>query len=126
MANDDTFTQVHKKTVCVNKTLVLSWTSDSVDGSVDGDTESIDGLIHRVVTNPSATAPDDNYNVYLRDSDGWDVLTSTVGAAQGENRDETNTESIVLDPPAAVSGPLTLAIDTAGNSKNGTITIYYR
>ena len=119
-ANDDTITQTHKKTTHVVKTLTASWSSDSGDGSVDGALEAIDGLVYRIVTNPGATAPTADYDVYLNDVDGYDIL-----AAGGVDRHTSTTECVILDPPVAVSGVLTLDINSAGNSKIGTVVIYY-
>lgn len=109
-----------------------AWTSDA-SGNVSGvDTESITGEILRVVTNPGATAPTDNYDVVVNDADGVDVLAGT-----GANRDTATSEQAIpiiettvgantYGYRVVVDGPLTLGITNAGATKQGTVTLYYR
>jgi hypothetical protein len=114
------------------RSVVWSWTS-SAGGGVSGfDTKPISGELLRFVTNPGATAPTDNYDVTLLDADGVDVL-----GTQGTDRDTANSEQfppLIVGTigaasyvrPVAVNGPLSLVIAAAGDSKQGTITLYYR
>lgn len=108
----------------------FDWTSN---GSGDY-TEAItlNGIILRVVTNPGATAPTDNYDVTLIGPDGEDLFNS-----QGLNRDTANTEQFcpgitfsdgtnTTVIPVAHAGAATLTIANAGASKVGTVTIYYK
>lgn len=112
--------------------VVWTWTSDA-SGNVSGtDTESLAGEILRVVTNPGATAPSDDYDLTITDADGVDLL---VGV--GANRDTANSEQTVpiIETLVAANphgsgvffdGPLSLAISNAGNAKQGVVTLYYR
>jgi hypothetical protein len=68
--------------------MIVTWTS-ATDGSVSHTITGVNGEIYRVTTDPSATAPTDNYDITLTDEDGVDVL---VGL--GANRDTATTESI--------------------------------
>lgn len=114
------------------KRVVFTWTSDA-SGNATGTTgNAIDGEIVRVVTNPGATAPSDNYDVVITDADGVDVL----GGA-GANRDTANSEQTIplLETTVGaatygnrivVDGPLSLSISNAGDSKQGVVTVYYR
>jgi hypothetical protein len=110
----------------------LAWTSAS-DGSVALTTgEKVWGTICRVVINPGATAPTDNYDVTLTDESGVDIL-----AGQGTDLDTTNTSSFVpllegtdgtttAMMPIMVNDRLTLTIANAGDSKVGEIVLYAR
>ena len=77
-------------------------------------------------TDPSTTAPTDNYDVVVEDSTGNDIL----GGA-GANRDTANTETVM--PLVGESGELfpvdgALTIKISGNSVNsatGTIKLYF-
>lgn len=55
---------------------------------------TIRGTIMRVVTNPGATAPTDDWDMTLPDSDGVDLF-----AGQGANRDTANSEHFVPGVP---------------------------
>jgi hypothetical protein len=105
--------------------LTLEWTSDGSGAAsvVSGD---VRGVILRIVTNPGAAAPTDNYDATLTDADGIDVAAGLLA-----NRHTTNSQSVwpvdsTSGLPFAVSGPLTLTIAAAGSAKNGTVVIYFR
>jgi hypothetical protein len=114
------------------KTVVWTWTSDA-SGDVSGtDTKPISGELLRIVTNPGATAPTDNYDVVINDADGVDVAGGLLA-----NRDTANSEQVipVLETTVGantyahrpvVDGPLSLVISNAGNAKQGVLTLYYR
>jgi len=112
--------------------VVWTWTSDA-SGNVSGtDTGRITGEILRVVTNPGATAPTDNYDVVITDADGVDVLGGT-----GADRDTTSSEQFVpviqtvvgsntYGSTVFVDSVLSLSITNAGNAKQGVVTMYLR
>ena len=92
-------------------------------------TESIEGRLLQLVTNPGATKPTDNYGVKLNNQHGVDMLLSC-----GLLRDETNSEvaNIVFDvdgsahPYVTKDDTLTLAISgTTTNSAKTVIELYY-
>ena len=86
------------------------------------------GKILAFITSPSTSAqPDDNYDITLTNSDGWDVLSG--GAA---NRDEATTEFIFngsTAPTTFIMLPLantalTFNITNGGTGKEGTATLF--
>jgi len=96
-------------------------TADSSDGSfpaTDSDV-AINGYVFLVVTNPGATAPTDDYDITLTDSDSVDVMGGTLA-----NRDTANSEQAVpyigsVYGSRFVSGVLTATI--TNNSENSAI-----
>lgn len=105
------------------KKIKAAWTSDDTTGAVSGTTEHYySGKIELLVTDPGATAPTDDYDLTVADSDGIDVL-----AGAGANRDTANTETVQGTSLGVVANnKLTFAIAAAGNSKIGTVYVYIR
>lgn len=103
------------------KRIKASWLSDDATGAVSGTTEyKYTGQLVRLVTDPGATAPDDNYDLVVNDSDSVDTL---MGG--GLNRDTANTEQVLGTSLGVVfDSKLTFAITNAGNAKNGTVYLY--
>ncbi len=111
-------------------TLTLVWTSDDATGAVSAATSAavtaaIEGkFIVMVVTDPSATAPTDDYDITITDANEVDVMGGALA-----NRDTANTEQAlpyvgVAYAPRPITGTLTLNVTNAGNSKIGTVIIY--
>lgn len=109
--------------------VVASCVADASDGSFPATAlPAIEGRILALVTNPGATAPQDDYDVALTNQHGYDVLQGL-----GANRDTANTETAPIlftgtgtHPCVAGSDVLTLAV--TGNNVNSAITvveIYY-
>ena len=109
------------------KAVTVSFTGDASDGTVPDTTlNDMCGYIMKIVSNPGSTAPTDNWDFVLNDSDGVDVL----GGA-GANRDTTNSEQVYPTVSGAAIpiwlpyGSYTLVISGNSNaSATGTITIY--
>ena len=111
------------------KKIKWAWTTDSanaaiVDSTTAGEVNKTPGkyggIIYRLVTNPGATAPTDNYDVTILDDDGYDVL---MGA--GADRDTANTEQVLASSlGCCVDSQLRLNIASAGNSKVGEVILY--
>lgn len=105
----------------------IAWTSDASTTAVLIPATQIQlrGQLVEVVTNPGATAPEDNYDLTLTDKDGLDVL-----GGGGANRDTATTEQFVpvvtnaattiYQPPYVVGG-FELKILNAGESKVGVV-----
>lgn len=97
--------------------ITLDATADSADGSFPATAISggkVYGILQRLVTNPGATAPTDNWDVTITDEDAFDVL----GGA-GANRDTTTTEEAEIKMTTfqrVVANTLSVAI--TGNSVN--------
>lgn len=105
------------------KKITWSWTSTS-GGAADGATTyAYDGDLIGLTTDPDGTsAPTDNYDITITDSDGRDVL---LGA--GANRDTATTEHVVGTNLAAVAGSkLTLNVANAGDTKKGVVVLWLR
>jgi hypothetical protein len=131
MAAVGSIVQSHSKTRTV-KSLKLAWTSSASTGAVSGiPSEAIAGEILRIVFTPgtSGVQPTNLYDLTLLDEDGFDVLG-------GKGADLSNAAASDMCPligdgtstnqRRAVDGTLTLTIAAAGNSKAGSVTIYYR
>lgn len=124
MAGSITFTYPGDGVIPVNvRKVTLAWTCDASGVvSAAGNTDRINGLIHRVVFDPDGTdAPTDNYDVVLNDENGVDVLANA-----GADRDTANTEQVIPSQPIAVDGALTLGVTNAGNAKKGKVILYVR
>ncbi len=108
--------------------LQISYVTHSSAGTFTCITDwEIRGWIHEVETDPapSTPQPDDNYGITLKNPNGRDVMGGALA-----NRDETNTEMVKpivngVWQKAWVDGLLTIAVTSAGNSKEAEILIYY-
>ena len=120
--------------------ILIDWTSDDSDGTVTATTEKIVGVLLKVQTDPGVTAPSDNYDIVITDTESVDVLSGLGGSGGSSpslaNRDTANTEVVHLwaENAATDSVPgtqpyvcdkLAVAVTNAGNSKQGQIIIYY-
>ncbi len=118
--------------------ILVAWTSDDTTGAVTGTTRKIVGSLIKGVTDPSATAPTDNYDIVITDEEGVDVLAACPVAGRLADRDTANSEQayfFVLNADTAplsmavhpvVCDALTIAVTNAGNSKTGQLVLYYR
>lgn len=114
--------------------LVATWTSDDTTGAVSGTTKTIIGRLIKTVTDPSGTAaPTDNYDIDLTTDDSVNPLAA-CSTTSLNNRSTSATQEVyhlLTDGAApiamhpAVMSPVTIAITNAGNSKEGTVTIFY-
>lgn len=119
MASSVTITETRSGSV---KKIKFAWTSHT-DGVVTGveTTYRYSGELLRFVTDPT-DGPDDNYDITINDSDGFDTL---VGA--GANRDTANTEQVTRDSLGVVANSkLTFAATGCGSSKSGVAYLFIR
>lgn len=104
--------------------IVADWVSDDSAGTASATTEILSGVARKLVTDPGATAPTDDYDLVVNDDKGIDVLGGV-----GADRDTANTE--VAYPVGGTyfqpvfNSKLTFSISAAGNSKTGQIVFYY-
>lgn len=92
-------------------------------------THKIDGKLLKLVTNPGAVQPTDNYDITITDQNGIDVLQGV-----GANRDTLNSEEAAIvysgtNVQPCVSFGDTLTLNVSGNSVNSAVTVidlYYR
>lgn len=106
--------------------MTATWESDAA-GDVNGTTSCdipINGYIYMVITDPSADAPTDDYDIVLNDADGADVM-----GGQLANRDTSVSEQVIPTVDGVpisrfVNGSVALVVSNAGASKDGVIIIY--
>jgi len=107
----------------------ITWTSDG-SGNASVSVPRLVGTLVRVVTDPGAAAPTDDYDIVLNDEAGIDIL-----AGQGANRDTANSEhfcpgvalkdgTTTQTVPPTVAGDCTLVVSNAGSAKNGTVYLF--
>lgn len=110
--------------------ILTAWTADDTNGSIPSLTVNFprDAQLLELLTNPGGTAPTDNYDIVLNDSDSLDVLQGV-----GANRDTANTEAVPVVytgstvHPIVKAGSYTLAVSgNIVNSATGTIAVRYR
>lgn len=107
------------------RTITLTCTASVDDASFPAHalTTKFEGRLLKLVTNPGAVQPQDNYDVALDDQHGHDVLEGV-----GANRDTLNTEEAPIvyagtgtHPVIDESDTLTLAV--TGNNVNSAVTV---
>ena len=108
------------------KKITCAWTSenggDNAGKAQKTTTYAYSGEVMRLVTDPGATAPTDDYDVYVYDEDNTDILM-----AAGKDRDTANTEQVLASSLGCVANDkLTFSVENAGNAKQGTIYLYIR
>lgn len=128
MAGSIVTTESRSRTV---QSLSLAWTSDAA-GAVSGiNSPQVSGEIVRVVFTPGAggVQPTNLYDIVLLDSDGFDVL-ATLGANLSNTVASQVTpltgDGTTTNQRIAVDGVLELQVSNAGDSKQGTVTVYFR
>lgn len=102
---------------------VVDWVSDA-SGNADVSLTDLYGWLVKIVTDPGAAAPTDDYDVTLMDENGIDALAGT-----GMNRDTVTTEQVYpvapnAQTPVFLCGTHTLTIAAAGNAKAGRVVLY--
>tara|TARA_Y100000310_G_scaffold321056_1_gene378182 strand:- start:399 stop:773 length:375 start_codon:yes stop_codon:yes gene_type:complete len=109
----------------IYKYVQWAWTSDA-SGDVSGeDTKVLVGRVLRWATNPSGTAPSDNYDIVVNDEDGIDIAAGDLA-----NRDTSTSEQVLTGGDAkdgaTFHGTLSLVVSNAGNAKEGVLKMYYQ
>lgn len=109
------------------KVVKLAWKAAPSGVKANETIPAVKGRLALVVTNPGSTAPADNYDLYIKDAEGVDVLN-----AAGENRDTANSEQVVPKigtdayAPRPVYGPLTFSVSATTNADcTGEVLLYY-
>ena len=102
--------------------VTITWIDDTGNGVNFALTKSYyDGWISVVDTNPGGTAPTDNYDIELQNSDGIDILNGEL-----YDRDTSNSERVRLTAAAPNNGMPTLVIPDGSqdvSGATGTITL---
>jgi len=100
---------------------VCDASGDATGGATFSTTLPYTGVLQRLITWPeSSAAPTDDYDVYIYDEDGADVLM-----AAGKDRDETNKEQVLGTSLGVVfNSKLSIVVDNAGSAKEGHVILY--
>jgi hypothetical protein len=116
--------------------VTATWTSDNSSGAVTGVTQKMVGRLVKAVTVPGAggVQPSDNYTVTITETiNGNNVLGETDTTLASNQSHSSVTETYFLQKNAVPAGvgvhpivcdQLTIAVSGAGNSKQGSITLY--
>ena len=110
----------------------LSWVADAAAATVPSTESTWDfaGLeVQKVVTDPGSTAPTDNYDIVLNDSDSLDVMGGTLAnrstSASQQTRPLLGGAGDYWNSP--VRGKLTMVLTgNAVNSATGTVIVYLK
>lgn len=102
------------------------WTSDA-SGDVSGIEKNIYGYLLRVsfIPDSGGTQPSDYYDIELQDSDDIDLLNG-AGANLSQTTSTTMAPTIQGDSIPVVMGAIELVVSNAGDSKGGTVVIYFQ
>jgi hypothetical protein len=103
--------------------IVVDWTSDA-SGNADVSIANLYGYLIKVVTDPGATAPTDDYDITLVDENSVDAAASLL-----LNRDTANSETVYptvsgAATPVFLCGTHTFTVANAGNAKVGRAVLY--
>jgi len=105
------------------KKILIDWTSDAA-GVATGSFH-LDGQLLSLITDPSATAPTNLYDVTLLDSEGIDVLNGVgIDRASATTQDVAIVRSGTSIHPV-VNDTVTFTIANAGNAKSGQAIIHF-
>lgn len=132
---DDGYDAVSKKWGQVRR-ITVTWTSDG-SGDASGTTNKIVGYLLKGVTVPDGVAaPTANYDITLTDDASADLLSGCFDNLVDRHTSNTETvhfnisSSAATDPGGSGSFPavcsaVTVTVANAGNTKAGTIYLYY-
>ena len=117
---DSLLTPTWYDTVGHVKKVVLDVLFDSGDGSFTSVAlaQKIDGFLLKLVTDPGATAPTDNYDITITDAEGFDLLQGLAA-----NRHTTTSQNIEIVMLATGNHPAVSATDTLTLNISGNATI---
>jgi len=106
--------------------LQMVFTTDSSGNFTATDSAyPIEGYLLLVETDPSATAPTTLYDITLKDANGVDVMGGALSDRSATATEMTMPKLNGNYTMIPVPGVLTMDVTNAGNSKTGTIRIYF-
>lgn len=119
-------TVTQTRTAINSNTSKIVFTWESTAGGAADLSFSVVGWLVKMVTDPSATAPTDDYDITIVDEYGVDAL----GGA-GLNRDTANSEQIYPvgssgQTPVFLCGTHTFTVANAGATKAGVCVLYVK
>ena len=105
------------------KVVKYHWVASTLSVTPYANLESPDGLVYGFITDPGTTAPEDNYDIYLKDYVTGVSLTGTTL----ENRDTTNSELVVPTVPIPFYGNVGFSLSGNANLEStGDVYLYVR
>lgn len=120
---------------CNLRKVIATWTSDSSAGTVSGASRKVAGRIVKIQTLVGSPAPTSGYSVTITDDNSVNILgnskqnlssVAVVGAVETYPLlidADTTPLSVAAFP--VVCSVLNIAIASAGNSKQGTLILFY-
>jgi hypothetical protein len=102
-----------------------AFTTDA-DGDASETSETVNGQINRIVTNPASgdDKPSANWDLTILDEDGVDIL-----GGNGANRDAGGAAVSEQAAPSVaglgVQSTLTFTVEAGGNTKKGVVNLYF-
>lgn len=104
----------------------VTWEADDATGAIANITIPASDLkkykgayLYRVITDPGATSPTDDYDIVINDAYGYDIMEGALA-----NRDEANTETVEVTIP--VYGQLTAVFtNNSVNSATGKLILLF-
>jgi hypothetical protein len=117
--------------------IIAVWTSDSATGNTSGTTQKVYGRLVKAVTVPgtSGVQPSNNYSVVITENaNGNNVLANADTSLASNQSNSAVQETYFFQKnavPAGISVPplvcdqLNIAVSGAGNSKQGTLALYF-
>jgi hypothetical protein len=100
--------------------VVIDWVGDAADASVPALSVPLKGFLIQAITNPGATAPTDNYDIQITNSEG-----ASISGTNLDNRDTANSEAVIFSAPPLCDGDMSLAVtNNSVNSATGRIVLY--
>ena len=103
--------------------IACAFTTDG-DGDASEESETLNGRVSRIVTNPDDTAtPTTNWDLTILDEDGIDIL-----GGSGADRDAADSGASEQVAPSvaelAVASTLTFTVAHGGSAKKGVVNLY--
>jgi len=105
------------------KKVKFDWLSAATGAADATTTNAYNGLVIMAGFEPDSggTQPDDNYDVTVKDADGYDIL-----AGQGANLSHAAAVTKVASMGGVANDTLTLGVTGANAAKGGIVTLYIR
>jgi hypothetical protein len=97
----------------------FTWTADATGNATATTSFAFRGKVLALVTIPGTPLPSDQYDITIKDPDGYDVLQGN-GTNLGNSTIQTRANTFV----SPVFGNLTLAVTNAGNGTQGACILY--
>ena len=108
----------------------FNWTSSATQTAQLTFNQYVSGTVGRLATDPGSPAPTADYDIYIYDEDGWDILNGA-----GVDRHTSTSEQVYPVATGTVAttglvqidfaGLLRFVVQAAGTAKLGKARLYY-